>query len=83
MTSRCTDCGWVKSKKVEDKMFDMLYNSLLNFEKRIEIGLACGVEDVNLGIEKKVKPYMQIPISEEIKKFEENISPIKLRRNIL
>lgn len=56
MTSLFTDYGWAKSKKVEDKMFETFYNSLLNFAVEVEKGLACAVMDLNLGLIKKIRP---------------------------
>ena len=64
-------------------MFEPLYNSLLNFEKKVETGLALAFEDSNLGMAEKIKSYIRTSVSDEVKKFKENANFIKLGRNIL
>ena len=49
-------------------MLEYFYDSLLNFARKVERGLALGVMDGDLGIEKKVKPNIK-PVYYEIKEI--------------
>ena len=40
-----------------------------NLVKNVEAGLACAIMDFNLGIEEKIKPYVKMSVSDEIKQF--------------
>ena len=75
MISLFTDCGWARLKKVEDKMFENLYNLLLNYAGEIEKGLTLAVGDSNLGIEKKVKPKVE-PAIYDVQRIKNGRSPI-------
>ena len=60
-------------------MFENLYNSLSEFAKKVETGLALGVMDLDLGIEEKVKPNI-IPVGYDLKKNNYEIKSAKRGR---
>ena len=60
-------------------MFENLYNSLSEFAKKVETGLALGVMDLDLGIEEKVKPNI-IPVGYDTKKSNYEIKSAKRGR---